>query len=180
VDRTESWLDPVRLASLRFHKHERHVLARHDERVELHPDERRWAAADGREGALGSAAPLDELSFMYVLRTLSLGDSAVRVERHYDPARNPVTVRLTGRRALVTPAGTFRTVQVEMRVRDPRRYRGEGVIRLDLTDDHCRVPVRIESEMPIIGRAVMTLATHNHPAAHQVGAGGTPVAVRTP
>ena len=44
-----------------------------------------------------------------------------------------------------------------MRVRDPRRYRGEGVIRIHLSDDAGRVPVRIESRMPVVGTAVMLL-----------------------
>jgi hypothetical protein len=107
---------------------------------------------------------------MYVLRTLALGDSTVRHDRHFDAARNPTHLRVTGRRTLTTEAGTFRTVTVEMRVQDPRRFKGEGVIRLDLTDDDCRIPVQIESEMPVIGRTRMTLATQNHPAGHHVAA----------
>ncbi|MBV9880703.1 MAG: DUF3108 domain-containing protein, partial [Gemmatirosa sp.] len=96
VDRTESWLDPVRLTALRFRKHERHPLSKHDERVELDPDAHRWIADDGTTGVIASDAPLDELSFMYVLRTLPLGDSAsvTRYVRHFDPARNPTLVRV--------------------------------------------------------------------------------------
>jgi hypothetical protein len=104
-----------------------------------------------------------------VLRTLPLlADTTVRFERHFDAARNPTLVRVVGRRSVTTEAGTFRTVLVEMRVQDPRRYKGEGTILLDLTDDHCRLPVRIESVMPVIGRTTMTLAAHNHPATHHL------------
>jgi hypothetical protein len=173
VDRTESWLDPASLTALRFHKHERTPLAKHDERVEIDPAAHRWTAEHGAGGPITSDAPLDELSFMYVLRTLPLGteaDSAVRHARHFDAARNPTFLRLVERRSVTTAAGTFRTLLVEMRVQDPRRFRGEGVIRLDLTDDACRIPVQIESDMPVIGRTRMTLATQNHPAAHHVAA----------
>jgi hypothetical protein len=167
-DQSASWLDPERLASLRFHKHEKHPLSRHDERVEVFPDTHRWQANDG-SGTIVTDAPLDELSFMYVLRTLPLdADTAVRLDRHFDAARNPTTVRVLGRRTMTTEAGTFRTIQVEMRVMDERRYHGEGVIRLDLTDDHCRIPVRIESQMPVVGRTTMTLDTQNHPATHHL------------
>jgi hypothetical protein len=169
VDHTESWLDPVRVTSLRFHKHERHPLSRHDERVELYAGQHRWTAEDGASGDIASDAPLDELSFMYVLRTLPLdADSAVRYERHYDVVRNPTFVRVTGRRTITTEAGTFRTIQVEMRVQDPRRFRGEGIILLDLTDDRCRIPVRIESVMPVVGKTIMTLEHQNHPLAHMI------------
>jgi hypothetical protein len=51
---------------------------------------------------------------------------------------------------------------------DPRRYKGEGVNRIDLTDDHCPNPVRIERTMPVIGRTTMTLEQENHPATHHV------------
>jgi hypothetical protein len=64
-----------------------------------------------------------------------------------------------------TPAGRFETIAVEMRVRDSRRYRGEGVIRINLSDDAMRIPVRIESAMPVLGTAVMTLQSFNNPTA---------------
>lgn len=169
VDHTESWLDPEHMTALRFHKHEKHPLSRHDERVELLPARHTWIAEQGPGGTIASDAPLDELSFMYFLRTLPLdADTTIRFERHFDAARNPTLVRVLGRRQVKTDAGTFRTVRVEMRVQDPRRYKGEGVIVLDLTDDHCRVPVRIESVMPTIGRTTMTLSSQNHPATHHL------------
>ena len=168
VDHTESWFDPTRQATLRFHKHERHPLSKHDERVELDVAGHRWASEDGESGAIASDAPLDELSFMYVLRTLPLTDTSVTYRRHFDAARNPTSVRVVERHIVTTGAGTFRTVLVEMRVVDPRRYKCEGVIRIDLTDDHCRIPVRIESTMPVIGRTTMTLERENHPAEHHV------------
>jgi hypothetical protein len=57
-------------------------------------------------------------------------------------------------------------VIIEMRVKDPRRYKGEGVIRINLTDDRCRLPVRIESRMPVVGKTVLTLESFTHPAEH--------------
>lgn len=168
-DRTESWLDPERMAALRFHKHERHILSRRDEKVEVFPADRRWEAADGTSGESATDAPLDELSFMYALRTIALpAGQPLALDRHFDKARNPVVLRVLGTDTVPTPAGSFRTVVVEMRVKDPRRYRGEGVLKIHFTDDHCRIPVRIESTMPVIGTTVMTLESHNHPASHHV------------
>ena len=163
VDRTQSWLDRDRMISLRYAKHESHPLSRHDEEVDLFPEERRWDA--GRDGAGESAtdAPLDELSFLYFLRTLPLvPDTTFEFNRHFDAERNPTTVYVVGRETLVTAAGTFETLVVEMRVKDPRRYRGDGVIRIHLTDDKCRLPVRIESTMPVVGTTELTLESHSH------------------
>jgi len=164
VDRTSSWLDPHTMAAQRYSKHEKHVLSRRDERVEIFPDDRRWAAANGDAGTTPSDDPLDELSFMYFIRTLPLNPDAVyRFNRHFDPARSPTSVTVVRREVISTPAGRFQTVLVEMRVRDVRRYHGEGVIKLNLTDDSVRMPVRIESTMPVVGTAVMTLQTFNNP-----------------
>src|SRR5215211_8939446 len=35
VDRTSSWIDPLRMATQRYFKHEKHVLSHHDEKVEV-------------------------------------------------------------------------------------------------------------------------------------------------
>jgi hypothetical protein len=164
ADRTESWLDARQMTALRFHKYERHPLSKHSEQVELFPGERRWRADEGESGESPTSAPLDELSFMYFIRTLALpADTVYRFDRHFDAARNPTTVRVVKRETLTTGAGEFRTVLLEMRVKDPRRYRGEGVIRISLSDDDRRLPVRIESAMPVIGTAVLTLDSYTRP-----------------
>jgi hypothetical protein len=62
-DDTRSWLDPARMASLRFSKRERNPLSSFIEEVELHPDRRQWVAA-GDSGDMTADAPLDELSFI--------------------------------------------------------------------------------------------------------------------
>ena len=135
-------------------------MARHSEHVELDAASREWTEADGRTGRSPSAEPLDELSFIYWLRTISLGSEETRtVERHFDPARNPTVIRSLGRGRVTTPLGTFVTRDVEMRVRDARNYKGEGVIRFSFSDDACRRPVRIESTIPEAGTVVMTLAS---------------------
>ena len=164
---TESWLDADRMASLRFEKEERRLLSRHRETVDVFPDEKRWTGADGRAGTSPTDAPLDELSFIYFLRTLPLApDTALSFSRHFEAGRNPVVVTIVGRETITVPAGAFATVVVEMRVKDPRHYRGEGLIRIHLTDDACRIPVRIESTIPAVGRTVLTLERVVHPEVH--------------
>lgn len=161
ADRTASWLDHRRMASLRFVKHERHLLSSHDDSVEILPEERRWTSWREGEGELSTATPLDELSFIYFLRTLPHADDSTRAfTRHFDPARNPTLLRRTSREVVETKAGAFETLVIEMRVRDPRHYRGEGTIRINLSDDARRLPVRIQSRMPVFGATVLTLESH--------------------
>lgn len=159
-DNTTSWLDPVRMASLRFTKEERRLLARRFEDVSIDPLAQKWTSADGREGRTPSTSPLDELSFIYAVRTMALADGGTLVlDRHFDPARSPTTLRSLGSGSVTTTAGVFVTREVEMRVRDARNYKGEGVIRFSLGDDACRRPIRIESNIPGAGSVVLTLAS---------------------
>lgn len=157
-DETRSWFDPERMSTMRFVKHEHSPLAVFTESVEIQSDQRRWVAS-GDSGAMSTDKPLDELSFIYFVRTLPLatGDDE-RFDRHFDAARNPTRVRVAGREIVVVPAGRFETIVVEMFVRDARRYRGgTGLVRLNLTDDARRIPVRIQSDMWRAGRTVLAL-----------------------
>jgi hypothetical protein len=157
-DRTRSWLDPVAMRSLRYTKHERSPISSTEEDVRMDPAGRRWTGAEGESGALASDLPLDELSFLYFLRTLSLRDGETHtLTRHYHTERNPVVVRVTGRERVRVPAGEFDAIVVEMRVRDPDRYGGQGVVRLHVADDASRLLLRIESQVPRAGRMVLSL-----------------------
>jgi hypothetical protein len=162
VSRSSSWFDPLRGSSLRFLKHEQNPLSRQDESVDFYPDQKEWKSAKGETGKSPSSSPLDELSFMYFIRTLPMTPGATyRFDRHFDAERNPTTVNVIRREVIPTPMGELRVILVEMRVRDPRHYKGEGVIRIHLTDDDCRVPARIQSTMPVIGTAILSIDSQN-------------------
>ncbi|MHB1225243.1 MAG: DUF3108 domain-containing protein [Gemmatimonadaceae bacterium] len=166
VNETESWVDAADGALLRFHKHERHPLSSQDEAVELFPAERRWENASGASGTLLTALPLDELSYIYFIRSLPLTPGAVyEVERHFDAARNPSVVRVVSRDTVTTSAGVFPTIVVELEVRDARRYKGKGTLRFFLTDDSCRVPVLMVSTMPVVGTMTLELQSHTNGSA---------------
>jgi hypothetical protein len=161
TDRNASWLDPIRMTTLRYTSRERHILSKHDQAVDIDADEKRWRAANGDEGAVTVSAPLDELSFLYYVRTLPLPPEAtISVARHFDEARNPTVLRVVGHEEIDVAAGRFRAVVVEMRVRDAHRYRGEGTIRIHLSDDRCRLILRLESRVPDAGPVTLDLQAY--------------------
>ena len=161
TDRTASWLDPVRMTALRYTSRERHILSKHDDAVDIFAGEKRWSAASGEQGTTTMSAPLDELSFLYYVRTLPLpADTVITVARHFDVARNPTVLRVVGREEITVGAGRFRAIVVEMQVRDARRYRGEGTIRIHLSDDRCRLLLRLESRVPDAGTATLALQSY--------------------
>lgn len=156
---TRSWFDPAETASFRFTKTERSPFSHSSDDVRMDRAARRWTGGgQAPGGAMPTSEPLDELSFIFFLRTLRLADGdGQSFTRHYDSARNPVRIRVVGRGPVRVPAGEFQAVQVEMRVRDPRQYGGEGVIQIHVTDDARHLPVRIESRIPRAGHVVLSL-----------------------
>lgn len=162
TDRTTSWFDPMRMASTRFEKRERHPLSRSDEQVDIDTQTRRWRVSGDTVGEpLGATSPLDELSFLYFVRTLPLDrDSTFQFNRHYDERRNPTLVSVGAEELLETDAGTFRTRVVVMHVRDPKHFKGIGLIKLNIDLSPCRMPIRIVSKMPIVGTTTLTLIQH--------------------
>jgi len=157
IDKSDSWFDPVRMSALRFEQNHRYLFSRSASDVEMYPEQMRWTNSRDSGGTSLTDAPLDELSFIYYVRTLALEpDSSYQLNRHYDADRNPVCIRVVRRDSVTIALGQFAVVVVELRVKDPR-FTGEGLIRLFLSDDGDRVPVRIESTLPGLGSAVFTL-----------------------
>jgi hypothetical protein len=161
-DETRSWIDPATLATRRYEKRESSPLGSYEESVTIFAEEQRWQDASGRSFRSATALPLDELSLLYFVRTLPLetGDSNLGAG-HFDDRRNPVQLRVLGRSVTDVPAGRFAVIDIELKVRDPRRYRGNGVIRLQLTDDERRVPVRIRTTLPEKAPVTLELRSTN-------------------
>jgi len=158
TDRTTSWVDPVTFTTLRFEKSERHPLSHSDEVVEMNLAAGTWRDDDGREQTLGSPLPLDELSFLYFLRTIPIDqEGAHQFNRHFDGQRNPTLVTVGTEEMVHTDAGRFITRVVIMHVKDPTHYKGVGLIKLNIETSACRIPVRIVSRMPIVGTTTLTL-----------------------
>lgn len=167
TDRTTSWLDPVRFRAIRFEKSERHPLSHSDELVEMDLEAGTWRDEKGLAQALGSPLPLDELSFLYFLRTIPLDhEGAHTFNRHFDEARNPTLVTVGAEEVVETAAGSFVTRTVIMHVRDPKHFKGVGLIKLNIETSACRIPVRIVSRMPIVGTTTLTLVGRQSPEPH--------------
>lgn len=156
--RTRSWIDPSTMTSLRYTELRKGPGADRDEAVDVFAADHAWRAEDGTEGAAPCDAPLDELSFIYFIRTMPLrtGETTT-LDRHFDVARNPVTIRVVGRGTLRTPAGEFDVVRVDMEVRDPEHVDRMSTVRLWLSDDARRIPVRMETSVSLAGTTTLEL-----------------------
>jgi hypothetical protein len=117
-NKSKSWFDARDMTSLRFTKHERRPFSSQDDSAEVFPERHRWESANDVTSPVTSDHPLDELSFIYFLRTTFFEpDSTYSFERHYDARRSPTTVRVVKHETLRTRAGKFETTELEMHVR---------------------------------------------------------------
>ena len=157
-NKSTSWFDARDMTSLRFVKHERRPLSSQDDSVEVFPDRHRWESAHDVYRPGGRRPPARRaivhlFSAHDILRTRFhlLVRAALRcAAKSNDRARCEA-------RDLQTRAGTFETTELEMRVKDGAEYKGDGVLHIWISDDACRLPVRIESAMPLLGVGILTL-----------------------
>jgi hypothetical protein len=148
-DHTDSELDPKALRTVRYTKKERSPVTRRDEDVTIDHVLSTWQM-DGRSAPLATTDALDELSLIYLVRALELpSGQEVTINRHFDRARNPVRLRA------LASAGNLDVI--EMTVPDSRQKSGRSVLRFHLSRDAGRMPMIIESTMPMAGRVTMTL-----------------------
>lgn len=150
-DHTYSELEATSLRTLRYGKRERSPVGARDENVVIDHAASTWTDR-GSVQRLASDDALDELSFIYLIRNLELAIGEERIlTRHFDHARNPVKVRAVG---------YADDVQViEMRVPDKRQKSGFSVLRFYVSRDARRIPMRIESSMPVAGKVTMTFVS---------------------
>ena len=154
-DHTASWLRTDLLCTVRYSKHEHSPIGSRNEDVTVDQATGQWANGRASE-PLATEHPLDELSFIYLVRSLDLEVSeVVEIRRHFDARRNPVRIEAVAKQVV----DGRNVVVYEMTVPDPRQKNGSSTIRFFISDDAAHLPVRIESNMPVAGSITMTLTS---------------------
>ena len=152
-DRFQSWLDVETLLSRRFVQSIREAGYESDRHYEIYPEEGRWERADeeGNEGEMPTAFPLDDVSFLYFVRTLDLTPGKeYRINRYFKEDGNPVVVKVVGRETLEVPAGTFETVVVRPVIQTDGLFSEGGEAELYFTDDEDHYLVYMRVKIPVV------------------------------
>jgi hypothetical protein len=142
----------ARFQSLRFHRRLEQGGKVDEHGYVIVPDSARYR----EEGVAGDwvtpSDPLDELAFLYYLRSapLEVGRS-YSLERYFKTGYNPVEVSVTGRESVDIPGGSS-VPCLAVRVTS----RGTAM-RVWFTDDRRRLPAQLEIPLPF-GSVVLTLA----------------------
>jgi hypothetical protein len=148
-DRWQSWLDVGDLYSHRYVTDLNEVRYKAQRHWEFYPEELRWVREDnGETGDLASARPLDDVAFVYYVRTLPLqvGD-VYTLPFYFRESGNPVVVRVLRKDRVQVPAGTFNTIVVQPIIRTRGLFSEGGQAELHFTDDHRRILVYLQSKV---------------------------------
>lgn len=149
--RFDSWMDVTNLASFRFIQDQTGVDERY-RAYEIYPAERRWSRiASDQEGETLSDVPLDQVSFLYYIRTLPLevGEEYV-LNQYFKEDGNPVVIRVLRKDRKEVPAGTFDTIVIEPIIQTSGLFGDGGQAEIHLTDDENRHMVYMLSRIKIL------------------------------
>ncbi|MBM4183044.1 MAG: DUF3108 domain-containing protein [Gemmatimonadetes bacterium] len=148
-DRYTSWTDLHAFQSWRFIREYggTYTSRRH---YEFYPDRDMWDREDNDEfGPMPTDAPLDDIAFVYFLRTLPLqvGDH-YSFDRYFKVEGNPVTVDVVRKDRRKTDAGTFNTIVVRPSFQSEGLFSEDGEAELHFTDDDRRILVYMKVDLP--------------------------------
>jgi hypothetical protein len=148
-DRWQSWVDVAGLYSHRYISDISEVRYRAYRHWEFLTQEGIWRREDNQEtGELPTTIPLDDIAFVYYVRTLPLNVGDVyTLPRYFRESGNPVVVRVLRKDRVSVPAGTFNTVVVQPIIRTRGLFSEGGEAELHFTDDHRRILVYLQSKV---------------------------------
>ena len=149
----QSWIDVEKLTSRRFIQDQNEVRTKRFRQFEFFPEERRWERADvDEEGDLPTDLPLDDISFVYYVRSLPLEvGETYTLDRYFQERGNPVIVKVVRRDRIEVPAGTFNTIVVQPIIQTRGLFGAGGEAEIHFSDDDRRLLVQMRSRVPIIG-----------------------------
>jgi hypothetical protein len=158
-DRFHSWMDIRTLATRRFIKDIHEVNYKSVRSYEIYPEEKRWERNDhDEEGVSLSHLPLDEIAFVYFVRTLPLEvGQTYTYDRYFKEDGNPVVLKVLRKERKKVDAGTFDTVVVQPLIRTSGLFSEGGKAELYFTDDEHRHLIYMRSEIPVVGSITLHL-----------------------
>jgi hypothetical protein len=169
-DSLNSWVDTTRAFSLRFTQNGEEKGKPRRKWYDIFP-ERATYAEQGMPEQPSVRDPLDELSFLYFVRTLSLEvDSVYTFDRHFKPATNPVRLKVLRRESIDTPWGKVKAIVVQPIIRSAKFFSEDAKAQVWFADDSSRTIVQIKTGLPI-GSVTMRLRTYRPSAGAPVKAG---------
>lgn len=160
--RFESWLDAGKLISRRFEQDQKEGKFKRHRIFEFFPEERRWERAQSDQaGELPTEIPLDDVSFLYFVRTLPLEvGQTYTFPRYFREDGNPVVLKVLRREKITVPVGTFETIVVQPIIKTSGLFGDGGKAEVYFTDDDQRILVQLKSKVPVLKSLNLVLESY--------------------
>jgi len=147
-DRVEALWDIERMRSLRFEKHMREGKREVFDLIEIDTDKN--IAIRKKETWAVTPHALDILSALYYVRLQHLiPGSIIEVNVYTKRKLWPLKVRIIRREKIKVRGRKYKTILIEPQMRAEGIFKAKGRIRVWLTDDERKIPVRMKSKIPI-------------------------------
>jgi hypothetical protein len=158
-DRFDSWFDPQEFVSRRFEQNQRELRHTRVRSYEIAPEEGVYRETrSGRVDSLSTTEPLDDVSFLFFVRTLPLNVGDVDTIPRYFKSGRAVIIRVVGKKTITVPAGTFQTIVVKPTITNASGLLGQGGdAEVYFTDDAARTLVMLKSRVPVLGSLELSL-----------------------
>lgn len=158
-DKWDSWMDTRLLLTRRYIRDLKDTGYTTYRYYEFYPEELYWERTDNDEsGDLATAFPLDDIAFIYYVRTLPLEvGKTYTVPRYFKKEGNPVVVYVEGKDVKKTDAGEFNTIVVRPTIKTRGLFSEGGEAELHFTDDENRYLVYMRVKVPIAGSVTLHL-----------------------
>lgn len=149
-DMYHTWFDVTTLQTWRYIRDIDEVGYQSYRHWEFFPDRMRWERLDfDRSGDLGSALPLDEIAFIYYIRTLPLEvGKTYTLNRYFKEDGNPVRVTVLRKDQRETEGVLYNTIVVSPEIQTDGLFGEGGQGEIHFTDDERRIPVYVKSDIP--------------------------------
>lgn len=147
-DHYESWFDTTTMVSLRYKQNIDEGSYERQRIFEMYP-ERATFSENGKPEEPGVSLPLDDGSFIYFVRTLSLDTGQTyEFNRYFHPDRNPVRLEVERKERIKVPAGEFNAIVVRPIIKSKGMFSQDSKAEIWFSDDSLRLMLRMKSGLP--------------------------------
>jgi len=151
-DNNQSWLDVEKLAALRFDQNVHEVRYKAHRIYDFYPETMSWAREGHPDdtGELLSAEPLDDVSFLYFVRTLPLEvGKTYTFDRYWRDRGNPVVVNVLRKDSAQVDGVYIPTIVVQPIIKTKGAFSEDGKAEVHFSDDDKRLIVYLKASMAI-------------------------------
>ncbi len=162
-DHFQTWMDVTTLATRRFIQDIDEVRYERLRHYEIYPEEKRWELlGTGDAETFTTDRPLDDISFIYYVRTLPSLEvgRTYTLHQYFREDRNPVILNVLRTERIDVPAGTFDTIVIQPIIQSGGLFGEGGNAELYFTDDEERLLVRMVTRgIPLLGNLSLHLTS---------------------